>query len=101
MSQDNVLKQVSVAIEQGKARGYDEFIELEGVSCYRQFAIRLKPDGYLAYVFTVPEARMDAIEDYDTTEESLFDAFADAIEFLQAKGADLSRFKAFKANCPI
>jgi hypothetical protein len=51
--------------------------------------------------FTVPQARMDVIEDYDMAEQIVYTAFVDASAFLQARGADLSRFKAFKASCPI
>jgi len=101
MFQDEVLQRLGAAMEQGKARGYDEFIVLDGVPCFRQFALKLKPQGYLAYVFTVAQAQMEVIEDCDTAEQSLYAAFADAVAFLQASGADLSRFRAFKGNCPI
>lgn len=101
MSQGDFLCRLRTVIEHGKARGYDEMVELEGGPCYRQFALKLKPEGYLAYVFTVQQARMDVMEDYDVAEETTCTSLADAVEFLQARGADFARFKAFKANCPI
>jgi len=88
-------------IDSGKVRGYCESRLYDGRSYFFQYAIRRRDDQYFAYYFSVDESKMDVFEDYAYEELKQFGNATEAFDFLIEKGADITKFRAFKGVSPL
>lgn len=95
------MEKVTVAIEQGKARGYDTTQIEDGVEFLYEYAIRRKGSIYIGYYFKVQVDRMSEFEDYAIEERQEFSALSEALAFIRARGGDVIYFAPFKGISPI
>lgn len=95
------MNENTVAIEQGKARGYDTTQIEDGVEFLYEYAIRRKGNIYIGYYFKVQIDRMSDFEDYAIEECGEFSSLLDALAFVRARGGDIASFGPFRGIAPI
>ena len=90
------------AINSGKTRGYSEYLEINNVPYFRQFAIKKINDGYYCYFFIIKTSDINSVDDYNDHESILVaESIEEAIDFFNKNGGSWGSFSAFKGISPI
>lgn len=92
---------LTVAIESGKRRGYDEVRVIESTSYLFQYAVKKQADGYETYILRIDDSKSEAFEDYAEEETRTFLTLNEAFEHLKASGADVEKLSAIKRPLPF
>jgi len=89
-------------IDKGLVKGYDEIRIINNIRYFYQFAIKKENGKYFTYFFSIPESKMDTLEDYDDNEEIRdFSVIKEAISYLINRGAEIEKFTGFKGVKPF
>jgi|GEM_PF-667671 len=95
------MEQLLKALGSGKRRGYDEIRQIDAISYLFQYAIKKEAGVFSTYVLKIEESKYDVFEDYACEEIKTFQTFDDAIGYLKAKGAEISKITSIKGTLPF
>ncbi|HCT3173122.1 TPA: hypothetical protein OTT09_004514 [Enterobacter asburiae] len=95
------LKKLTIAIEKGKVRGFDEIRKINGINYFFQYALKKQGEKYSTYLFSVPEEKIELIEDYATEEINIFSNIEDAFNYFKLQGVDIVRFSSIRGGVPF
>lgn len=95
------MKKLIEAVERGKVRGFEESRLVNNEPYLFQYALKKNADSYLAYLFFIPESKMDAVEDYGHEELKEFQLITEAVDYFTSVGVDLLKFKGIKRSLPF
>ena len=98
---DLSIEKITLAIEKGKVRGFDEIKEINGENYLFQYAIKKQGEKYNTYFFRIPESKIELIEDYATEEISAFSNIEDAFNYFKLQGVDTVKFSPIRGVLPF
>ena len=98
---DLPFEKLTLAIEKGKVRGFDEIREINGENYFFQYALKKQGEKYSTYFFSVPEEKMELIEDYVTEEIRVFPNIEDAFNYFKLQHIDIGRFSSIRGVLPF
>lgn len=95
------FEKLTLAIEKGKVRGFDEIRKINGENYFFQYAIKKQDEKYSTYFFRVPEEKMELLEDYATEKISVFSNIEDAFNYFKLQHIDIGSFSSIRGVLPF
>lgn len=95
------FEKLTLAIEKGNVRGFDEIKKINGENYFFQYAIKKQGEKYSTYFFRVPEKKMEVFEDYATEEVCVFSNIEDAFNYFKLQHIDIGRFSSIRGVLPF